>query len=226
MTDTSHHTAASSGSNARVPVDIWPIRSAVAIAKNVEICRKTGQMGLITGPSGIGKTTAACATVAALAGADVEAHYVTMTRAHDELLPGLLRIAAAIGAPVHPSAGKAGAYDALTNHMATCWQHGSVLVLDEAQFMSNALIDGLRNIADELRTRRRAGRAAGRRGSHGGPARRPGGGAEGLRIPCQGVVRCLAASLRGSPPTRLRWCKLPGGALGLRMPPIGRSSFA
>ncbi len=156
MTDTSHNTATSAGNNARVPADIWPIRSAVAIAEGVEICRKTGQMGLITGPSGTGKTTAASATVAALAGADIEAHYVMMTRAHDGLLPGLLRIANAIGAHAQPHLGCAGVYDDLVNHMLSSWQRGGVLVLDEAQFMSEALIDGLRNIADDLRGKNRA----------------------------------------------------------------------
>ena len=156
MTDAPHHTAASRGSNARLPADIWPIRSAVAIADGIEICRRTGQMGLISGPSGTGKTTAASATVAALAGADIEAHYVMMTRAHDGLLPGLLRIASAIGVHTQPSLGCAGVYDDLVNHMASSWRHGSVLVLDEAQFMSEALIDGLRNIADDLRGQHRA----------------------------------------------------------------------
>ena len=155
MTDTSHNTATSAGNNARVPADIWPIRSAVAIAEGVEICRKTGQMGLITGPSGTGKTTAASATVAALAGADIEAHYVMMTRAHDGLLPGLLRIANAIGAHAQPHLGCAGVYDDLVNHMLSSWQRGGVLVLENVRFHKGekkgddqSYVDGLAGLAD------------------------------------------------------------------------------
>jgi type II secretory pathway predicted ATPase ExeA len=161
MTDTMHLTTAPPGINAGLPGHVWPIHSAVTIAESVDICRHLGQIGLVTGPSGIGKTTAVRAVIAALADAEdaeIEARCVMMTRAADGLQPGLLRLAKAIGVYVQPNAGGADIYDAMVAHIEARWRHGSVLVLDEAQFMSEALIDALRNLADDLRG---SGRAVG-----------------------------------------------------------------
>lgn len=151
MTDTIQLSAASPSSNAGVPAEIWPLRSAVAIERAITTCRMSGQMGLICGASGTGKTTAARAIVAALAEGDTDAHFVMMTRAADGLQPGMLRIARELGVYATPNMGSAEIYDALAKHIATVWRRGGVLVLDEAQFMSEALIDAIRNLSDELR---------------------------------------------------------------------------
>lgn len=153
MTDTLKHTAPLPAGHHGLPDGIWPIRAAIAVAGAVDICRKSGQIGMVTGPSGIGKTTAARAVVDAIDEGGVTAHYVMMTRAADGLQPGLFRIARLIGANVQPNMGAADIYDAAVACIAG-WSRGSVLVLDEAQFMSEALIDGLRNISDEMRGRR------------------------------------------------------------------------
>lgn len=153
MTDTTNHTAKPIADNGGLPSAIWPVRSAVAIAHAIATCRKSGQMGLVTGPSGTGKTTAARAIVGALDEEGIDASLVMMTRAADGLQPGLLRIAKAVGAYVQPNMGGADIYDALVHHIASRWCRGAVLVLDEAQFMSEALIDGLRNLSDEIRGR-------------------------------------------------------------------------
>lgn len=150
MTDTLHLTTAPPGGN-----DVWPIHSATAMERSVHICRLSGQMGLITGPSGIGKTTALRAVIASLEYDGFEAQRVMMTRAANGLQPGLLRICRAIGASVQPNMGGADIYDALVAHIATTWPRGSVLALDEAQFMSDELLDALRNVADEMRERNR-----------------------------------------------------------------------
>jgi type II secretory pathway predicted ATPase ExeA len=153
MTDSLKSTAAPPNHNALLPEDIWPTRCAVAMADTIDTCRKSGQIGLVAGPSGIGKTTAARAVAEALDDDGAIAHYVMMTRAADGLQPGLLRIARAIGASAQPNAASADIYDAVVWCIAN-WPRGSVLVLDEAQFMSEALIDALRNISDDLRGRR------------------------------------------------------------------------
>jgi type II secretory pathway predicted ATPase ExeA len=152
MTDSNKLTAPPSEGNAPVPGGIWPIRSAATMAEAVDTCRLSGQIGLVTGPSGIGKTTAARAVVNALEEAGETAHYVMMTRAADRLQPGLHRIGRAIGAAVDANMGEAGMYDAVA-HAVAGWPRGAVLVLDEAQFMTEALLDGLRNISDEMRGR-------------------------------------------------------------------------
>lgn len=122
MTDIPQLTIASSGRNAGPPANVWPISSAVIIAESVEICRRMGQIGLVTGPSGVGKTTAVCAVIAELEedeGAGINARYVMMTRAADSLRSGLSRIAKAIGVCVQQNTGGADVYDALVAHIGS-----------------------------------------------------------------------------------------------------------
>lgn len=152
MTDRKKLTTAPPEGNAALPDGVWPIRSAVAMADAVDTCRVTGQLGLVTGPSGTGKTTAARAIVAALEDQGVEAHYVMMIRAADGLQPGLQHIARAIGANIQPNLGSLEIYDALVRCIAG-WSRGSVLLLDEASYMSEALIEAIRNLSDEMRAR-------------------------------------------------------------------------
>lgn len=154
MTDTLNMTGAPPGGNTVLPPGIWPIRSAAAISVTLDVCRKDGRIGLVTGPSGTGKTTAAVAAVQHLQALDVEAHYVMMRRAADGLQPGLLHIARAIGACVEPNMGGADVHDAVARILAG-WPREAVLVLDEAQFMSEALLDAIRNLSDELRAQGR-----------------------------------------------------------------------
>ncbi len=137
---------------------IWPTETAQGLAEIIENCRLNGQLGLITGPSGIGKTTAARAAVKAADRAQLDGWnsptvaFVSMTRATEGLQPGLLRIAAA--ARVSVSA-HLGANDVHESIVARDWGEGSLLVLDEAQFMTDALLHGVRNIWDELAERGR-----------------------------------------------------------------------
>lgn len=144
LTDTTKLPTASPPDKAR---DIWPTMSAQGIQDALEVCRAGGQLGLITGPSGAGKTTAARATVAAMRKSGNDAYYVSMAQAADSLRPGLLRITHALGLSYHPNMGADALYDALVAHW---WLPGSVLVLDEAQFMSDALLHSVRNLWDDL----------------------------------------------------------------------------
>lgn len=152
MTDILNLTAPPSAGNAAMPDGIWPIRSAATLSAAVDTCRKSGQIGLVTGPSGIGKTTAARAIVEALDEAGETAHYVMMIGAANGLQPGLLRIGRTLGACVDSNMGAADVYDAVA-HAIAGWRRGGVLVLDEAQCMSDALLDGLRNLSDDMRGR-------------------------------------------------------------------------
>lgn len=154
MTDTLKMTAGPPAGNTALPPGLWPIRCAEAVADALDTCRKSGQMGLVTGPSGAGKTTAARAVVSAMQDRDEVAHYIMMTRAADGLQPGLLRIGRAIGAFVEPNMGGADIYDAVARVLGE-WPPEAVLVLDEAQFMSEALMDAIHNLSDELRGRGR-----------------------------------------------------------------------
>jgi type II secretory pathway predicted ATPase ExeA len=153
MTDTQQVSTTPPGRNAVVPGGIWPTRTARLVTQAIEACRLGRYLGLVTGPSGIGKTTAARAAVAA-AGDEfsdefVEAHYLRMTIAAEGLQPGLIRIGRAIGASAHPSMSASEVHDGIVYRMRQ-WPCGGLLVLDEAQFMADALIHAVRDIADEL----------------------------------------------------------------------------
>jgi type II secretory pathway predicted ATPase ExeA len=149
MTDTLNLTTAPPGRNAVLPGGIWPTRPARIVTDAIDLCRIGRHLGVISGPSGIGKTTAARAAVQAAADAGHEAHFVRMTITAEGLQPGLMRIGKALGAAVHTSMGAAEAHDAILG-CALCWPRGGILVLDEAQFMCDALIFAIRDIADEL----------------------------------------------------------------------------
>lgn len=154
MTDTLNLTTAPPGRNAVLPAGIWPTRTARIVIDAIELCRLGRHLGVISGPSGIGKTTAGRAAVQAAAETEHEAHYVRMTITAEGVQPGLMRIGRAIGAPVHTSMGAAEAHDAILGCMRG-WPRGGILVLDEAQFMSDPLIFAIRDLADELLERDR-----------------------------------------------------------------------
>lgn len=152
MTDAIDVTTGLSGGNPRR--GIWPLSNTNMLKDALEVCRTTPCLGLISGPSGSGKTTAAQAVVDAHSVGVYEEDYVQayrimMTRAAETLHPGLLRIGNAIGAHVTRGMGASGAHEVIVEHIYR-WRRGSLLVLDEAQFMTDELIDAIRNIADEL----------------------------------------------------------------------------
>lgn len=134
---------------------LWPTATTRDLGDAIENCRLLAQLGLITGRSGIGKTTAARAAVkaareAADFGDELEyptVAYACMTPGASGLQPGLLRIAETL--EMHGSAhgGAHEVHDMLVRHR---WVRGSLLVLDEAQFMSDLLLHGVRSVWDEL----------------------------------------------------------------------------
>lgn len=147
MTDVIRLPTARGGGNPAAAGTLWPTSIAEGIRDVVEGCRRARQIGLIAGPSGIGKSTAALAAVEAAQEAGHDAFYAMLTRAADGLQPGLLRIARALGAAVDGHMGGNDLHDAIVRRW---WRTGSLVVIDEAQFASDALLDALRGIWDEL----------------------------------------------------------------------------
>ncbi len=127
---------------------LWQTSNAIGIESVIERTRAMADICLITGPSGVGKTTAAV-TAARTQRYDIdrETIYVSMTRATEALQAGIIRIAAATGRSI---GSHVGAQDAFQELVHRGWLSGSVLIIDEAQFMSDALLDGVRNLWDEL----------------------------------------------------------------------------
>lgn len=133
---------------------LWPTVAARKVRHAVEACHRFGHLGLITGPSGTGKTTAS-SIAASMAAADdgADAHYVMMTAAADTTVAALIRVGIALRAHMRQPSGCSELYEALLQRE---WQRGSLLVIDEAQFLPDGVLHVLRNLWDELDSRGRA----------------------------------------------------------------------
>lgn len=132
---------------------LWPTSTAQGIINLMEVCRAKGQMGLITGASGIGKTSAARAAVRAAVASDAEAFYAALSPATENLAAGLFRIARAIGINADRNVSCNEVADAILRRL---WQRGDLLVIDEAQYAGDALLHTIRSIWDELDARQAA----------------------------------------------------------------------
>jgi type II secretory pathway predicted ATPase ExeA len=139
--------------NALLTGRLWPTLTARKVAHTIEVCHRFGQMGLITGTSGVGKTTAAMAAVSLAkgdeedTGREIDAHYIMMTAAADTLVSALVRLTSSIGRCYRPQYGANELYEALIRRG---WQRHSLLVIDEAQFLPDGALHVLRNLWDEL----------------------------------------------------------------------------
>lgn len=132
---------------------LWPTTTAQGITNLMEVCRAKGELGLITGPSGIGKSSAARAAVKAAEAAEAEAFYAALSPVTESLAAGLFRIARAIGINADRNVSSNEIADAI---MCRLWQRGDLLVIDEAQFASSALLHTIRSMWDELDGRQAA----------------------------------------------------------------------
>jgi type II secretory pathway predicted ATPase ExeA len=130
---------------------LWPTQVANVIQAAIEACRRLGHIGVVSGPSGIGKSTAARAAVRLASEAGHEASYVTLSRASGEIRSGLRRICEkAFGSRTDRSI----LVDEMFEMVAgSFYAPGAVLVIDEAQFASVELLDTLRTIWDDLSLR-------------------------------------------------------------------------
>ncbi|GAN68556.1 AAA family ATPase [Acetobacter orleanensis] len=137
---------------------LWPTSVLEDMEGVMLASYRTGMIGLLTAPSGTGKTTAARMVAAKLNTAPDEDEcsygqeviYIMMTRATDKTRPGLAHIADALG--IYTSRGDC-PQDIMRSIEFKLEGQTSLLILDEAQFMSADLLSAIRNIWDRLETR-------------------------------------------------------------------------
>ena len=137
---------------------LWPTPVMEGMENLMLSSYRTGMIGLLTAPSGTGKTTAArqfAAKLNPVADEDdcsygQKVTYIMMTRATDKTRPGLFHIADALG--LYTSRGDC-PQELMRGIEFKLENQTSLLILDEAQFMSADLLSTIRNIWDRLESR-------------------------------------------------------------------------
>lgn len=116
--------------------------TAIDIRNVFHICHVEGELGIVTGEPGVGKTSAAQRYV----GTAHCAYLITMSPATSALVPCLTRVGERIGA--YPSSVSACAWsDTIRAHLAY-EDDLPVLLIDEAQHLADASVEELRAIFD------------------------------------------------------------------------------
>ncbi len=108
------------------------------------LCRQQGQIGVITGPTGVGKTTA-CQEFTEKLGVS----YMRMPVAANAAQPFLCRLVKAIGRYPQNNAGKHDLYTEIAEHR---WRSGALLIIDEGSRLTEELVLVLHALWDEART--------------------------------------------------------------------------
>ena len=116
--------------------------TASDLANLFRICHAEGELGIVSGEPGIGKTSAA----RRYAGKENGAYLVTMSPATSALVPCLTRIGEAIGA--FPSASGACAWSDAIRTRLSCEPDPQLLLIDEAHHLADASVEEVRAIFD------------------------------------------------------------------------------
>lgn len=110
-------------------------------------CRQFNMMGMIVGEPGTGKSTAAQAY------SDNEADVVLcrVTKATGELQPMLVRLCEAMGLANSSNQGKAELYEVVLYSLMRDFAGNGLLILDEAQHLSDDALECIRDLYDETK---------------------------------------------------------------------------
>lgn len=117
--------------------------TAQEITDLLSFCQHYGQIGVVVGDPGTGKTTA----VRAFREVQSDVVYCRMTKAAAKLQPGLVRLAHALGAYPSPNGGANELYQDIVRTMEM--RSNLLLILDEAQHMDDELLETVRDLYDE-----------------------------------------------------------------------------
>lgn len=113
------------------------------ITSLLTFCQRYGQIGVVVGDSGTGKSTAVQAFQEAHSGVV----YCRMTKAAAKLQPGLVRLAHGLGAYVSQNGGANELYQDIRRTLEL--RSDLLLILDEAQYMDDELLESVRDLYDE-----------------------------------------------------------------------------
>ncbi len=116
------------------------------IQDTLDLCRRLGQIGVITGPTGCGKTTA-CKAFAKVR--HNNARYLRVTIAANSSQPFLHRLCDVIGGYPQPNAGKCELYELALRNL----YDGDLVIIDEGNHLTSEVIQILRDLHDEARSR-------------------------------------------------------------------------
>jgi hypothetical protein len=138
---TSQDTVAAPGQRGKLG-DICDTPTMTDLTNLFHLCQAEGELGIVTGDPGAGKTTAAWRYAADNSGA----HLVTMSPAASALVPSLARIGEALGA--YPSSSGACAWSNAI-HAALSYQFNPhLLLIDEAHHLADVSVEEIRAIFD------------------------------------------------------------------------------
>lgn len=124
------------------PGDICDTPTMTDLANLFHLCQAEGELGIVTGEPGAGKTTAARRYAADNRGA----HLVTMSPAASALVPSLARIGGMLGA--FPSRSGACAWSDAICAELSYQLHPHVLLIDEAHHLADISVEEIRAIFD------------------------------------------------------------------------------
>lgn len=113
----------------------------------LSICRQFNMMGMVVGEPGTGKSTAA----EAFSNVDNGVVLCRMTKATGELQPMLVRLCEAMGAGNSPNQSKAELYELVLYNLTQYFASSPLLILDEAQHLSDDALECIRDLYDEAK---------------------------------------------------------------------------
>lgn len=110
--------------------------------------QRNGLLGVVLGESGCGKSTA----ITEFARVTQNVHLCRMPETAKGVQPGLLRVARTLGAAplLGPNSGACELHLEIVNSLSIWGRPSTLLILDEAQHMSDELLEAVRDIYDEV----------------------------------------------------------------------------
>jgi DNA transposition AAA+ family ATPase len=111
-----------------------------------DLCRRMGQIGISTGPTGCGKTTAAKAFAAKESGAS----YIRLTTTANTTQPFLVKLSGILRIYASPNLGKADLFDLVVTELTRSYCGKKLLIVDEMNHGTAELVHLIRDLWDAI----------------------------------------------------------------------------